>query len=191
MDKIEYKGHTIKIEQDRDPINPREDDNVGTMVIFGKYKYIGDKHDYRSPEALQEFFDENKDSVVYLPIYLYDHSGITISTSPFSCRWDSGQVGFIYATKAKVIEEYGAFSREAQEQAKGRLDGEVETCDTYIKGEVYDYTIDGELCDDSCGGFHGFDWEDNGLLEYARNAIDCAINREQEAIEFVNRYFAT
>ena len=39
------------------------------------------------------------DKYVILPLYLYDHSGITISTGPFSCPWDSGQVGWIYAPK--------------------------------------------------------------------------------------------
>ena len=28
-----------------------------------------------------------------LPLYLYDHSGITMNTTGFSCPWDSGQVG--------------------------------------------------------------------------------------------------
>ncbi len=44
---------------------------------------------------------------VILPLYLYDHSGITMSTGAFSCRWDSGQVGWIYAEKKKFIEETG------------------------------------------------------------------------------------
>lgn len=39
------------------------------------------------------------DKYVILPLYLYDHSGITISTEPFSCPWDSWQVGWIYAPK--------------------------------------------------------------------------------------------
>lgn len=30
-----------------------------------------------------------------LPLYLYDHSGITMNTTGFSCPWDSGQVGWI------------------------------------------------------------------------------------------------
>ena len=34
-----------------------------------------------------------------LPLYLYDHSGITMNTTGFSCPWDSGQVGWIYAFK--------------------------------------------------------------------------------------------
>lgn len=34
--------------------------------------------------------------VLLMPLYLYDHSGITISTSEFCDPWDSGQIGFIY-----------------------------------------------------------------------------------------------
>ena len=44
---------------------------------------------------------------VILPLYLYDHGGITMSTGAFSCSWDSGQVGWIYAEKKKFIEETG------------------------------------------------------------------------------------
>ena len=44
---------------------------------------------------------------VILPLYLYDHSGITMSTGPFSCPWDSGQVGWIYASKKTFIDETG------------------------------------------------------------------------------------
>jgi len=41
-----------------------------------------------------------------LPLYLYDHSGITISTGPFSCPFDSGQVGFIYCSLQKARENW-------------------------------------------------------------------------------------
>jgi len=45
---------------------------------------------------------------VILPLYLYDHGGITMSTNPFSCPWDDGgQVGWIYASKQKFIDETG------------------------------------------------------------------------------------
>jgi hypothetical protein len=37
---------------------------------------------------------------VILPLYLYDHSGITMSCGPFSCPWDSGQVGIIKCSLA-------------------------------------------------------------------------------------------
>jgi intein/homing endonuclease len=38
-------------------------------------------------------------------------------------------------------------------------------------GDVYQYYI--EETGDSCGGFYGDDFENNGLLEYAKNSIDC------------------
>ena len=41
---------------------------------------------------------EQMDGMVILPLYLYDHSGITMNTCGFSCPWDSGQVGWIYAS---------------------------------------------------------------------------------------------
>jgi len=44
---------------------------------------------------------------VILPLYLYDHGGITMSTGAFSCPWDSGQVGWIYAPKKTFIDETG------------------------------------------------------------------------------------
>ena len=45
---------------------------------------------------------EQMDGMVILPLYLYDHSGITMNTCGFSCPWDSGQVGWIYADKAMI-----------------------------------------------------------------------------------------
>ena len=33
---------------------------------------------------------EQMEGMVILPLYLYDHSGITMNTTGFSCPWDSG-----------------------------------------------------------------------------------------------------
>ena len=46
MDTIEYKGYKINIEQESDPLNPREEDfdcNIGTLVAFHKRYDLGDK----------------------------------------------------------------------------------------------------------------------------------------------------
>jgi len=37
--------------------------------------------------------------IVLLPLYLLDHSGLSISTSDFCDPWDSAQVGWIYTDK--------------------------------------------------------------------------------------------
>lgn len=93
---------------------------------------------------------------VILPLYLYDHSGITMNTRGFHCPWDSGQVGCIYASYDEVKENYGSCSSENVDKAHELLQGEVETYDYYIRGNCYGFTLecDGEEID-SCWGFLG------------------------------------
>ena len=82
-------------------------------------------------KALTEWQEAN---VAILDLYLYDHSGITIRTSPFSCPWDSGQVGFIWVTKA-CCEDQGV----AWENAANYLESEIKQLDMYLTGDVWGY----------------------------------------------------
>jgi hypothetical protein len=162
------KKYEIKIEHDDDPMNPRTEwDNLGTMICFHKGYNLGDKTDYKSSdyeswEELKDAIIENEGEVIILPLYLYDHSGITISTSPFSCRWDSGQIGYIFVSKDKIKKE-GIDEDEVVEYLKN----EVKTYDQYITGDVYRYAIyEIETCSlghthknyvEGCGGYYGED----------------------------------
>jgi hypothetical protein len=122
---------------------------------------------------------------IMLPLYLYDHSGITISTGPFSCPWDSGQIGYIYVAIKDVLKEYNRkiMSNKLRKQVIDIMRSEVNSYDDYLTGSVYGYMIEpaneeNEIeCDDSCWGFLGCDHETSGLLEMAKNSIDCAINQ--------------
>lgn len=99
---------------------------------------------------------EESGRFVMLPLYLYDHSGITMSSAPFSCPWDSGQVGWIYADCETVQKEYGEVTAETLEKARCVLSGEVETYDYYLTGQCYFFQLfEGETEVDSCGGFLG------------------------------------
>lgn len=55
-----------------------------------------------------------KDKVAILPLYLYDHSGLTMSTNDFGDRWDSGCVGFIYMDKDTAMKEIGMAGDEVR-----------------------------------------------------------------------------
>lgn len=46
-----------------------------------------------------------KKHFVILPLYYYSHSGESISTTPFSCPFDSGKCGYIYARIGQSEEE--------------------------------------------------------------------------------------
>ena len=176
MSALETKdlgNYRIKIFQDESPESPRTSmDNLGTMVCFHRRYNLGDKHDYDHNdysdwEEMKMAIDKNEDALIILPLYLYDHGGITMSTSPFSCRWDSGQVGFIYVSKKKVREEYGVkrISPKVAEKALKVLEGEVETYDQYLTGDVYGYRVykvttcelgeEHEEEVDACWGYYG------------------------------------
>ena len=189
------KKYIYKIEQDNNPDSPREWDNFGKMVCFHNRYNLGDKHNYKSNDY--DGWEEVKEQLikdgakVILPIYMYDHSGITISTAPFGCRFDSGQVGFIYCT-AKDMESDGMAGTIDEDRAIVLLKGEIETYDSYLRGEVYGYRIfEQEVCDkghtheeqlDSCWGYYS---EEDATAEaeslvryYERTATEVAIQRE-------------
>jgi hypothetical protein len=148
--------YTYTIEQDEVFESPREWCNLGTMACFHKRYRLGDEHNL-SIEEVQEIAD-SKD-YISLPVYMYDHGGITINTTGFSCPWDSGQLGIIFVSKEKVKEEYGVkrISSKMYKRIEQYLKNEVATYDQYLRGDVYYYVIkdeDGEIVD-SCGGFYG------------------------------------
>ena len=79
-----------------------------------------------------------------------------MSTSTFSCPWDSGQVGWIYAGADKIKEAYGEVTPETVEKAKSLLESEVKCYDYYLTGQCYGYQLfEGDTEIDSCWGFLG------------------------------------
>jgi len=178
IDTVEYKNYKIKIHSDENPESPREWDNLGTMICFLSTYDLGDeKTDYfqKDVNIFEDWRKVNEDRLVILPLYLYDHSGITMSTTRFSCPWDSGQVGWIYAFTKDIVEEFGKkrMSEALKKKAENILQREVEAYDDFLTGNVYGYVIetDEEEHLDSCWGFYG-DPEKSGLLEYAKSFID-------------------
>lgn len=149
--------YTVKVYFDNLAENPRTlYDNLSTMICFHRRYDLGDKHNMDIDEA-QEFF-KRKD-IIALPLFLYEHSGITISTSAFSCQWDSGQVGFIYVEKEKIREEWKVkrISKKLHDRIVEIMQAEISEYDDYLTGQVFYYTVENENGEhiDSCGGYYG------------------------------------
>lgn len=185
------KNITIEVVQDSDPESPRKWDNLGVMVCAHRRYSLGDEdglskvvsfiRENVSDASLENIgFDESdlpsvekalllSGKAVVLPLHLYDHSGITISTSPFSCSWDSGQVGFIYVPKEVVLKEFGWKQMSAKRTLKiaKALNSEVVVYDQYLTGDVWGFRVNAEGEEsDSCWGFYGSDPVTNGILEH-------------------------
>lgn len=186
VDEKRIGKYKIEVIQDESPSSPREDDNLGTMVCFhGRYD-LGDKHNYKSGDyngwdEMEKSIIKNENVGVILPLYLYDHSGITISTSPFSCNWDSGKIGFIFISKEKMLKEYGGkiVTQTLKDKVEGYLKSEIEIYDQYLTGDVYGYRVsevttcseghEHETEIDSCWGYYGQEecmLEGVGIVEY-------------------------
>lgn len=182
----EYKGYTIKIEHDEYLFDPRDNSNIGKMICFhGRYS-LGDRHDYKhkdysSWEELEKQLIKDFRNDLILPLYLYDHSGITMNTTGFGCRWDSGQVGFIIVDREGLKECCGInrITKLNKDKILQWLEGEVEAYDRYIRGECYLYNIldeDGEEVE-SCRGYD----DEEDCLEEAKGVIDYMVKNTEKA----------
>ncbi len=174
IETIEKNGYRLDIDYDQDAENPRTAwDNLGILYI--PHPPRGCSMSDREADAA-----DAAAAPVVLPVYILDHSGIAISETPFACPWDSWRAGCIYATKDKLISEYGQDTPETREKAKNCLRGELQEYAEYVSGNVYGYTItrksDGELVY-SCGGFYG----EEGL-KYIKELFDDFI-KEQYKID--------
>ena len=185
-DVVEFKGFHINIWYDPHPIDPRaEFDNLGTVVCWHTKYDLGDKHSFETPNKFLKIINRSK--IVMLPIYMYDHSGITIRTYPFSCPWDSGQVGWIYADRKKCREEFGwkLMTKARIGLIETILKNEVEVLDNYLTGWVFGYTIEpidessDLVCQDSCWGFFG-DGDIVLAIAEAKLSINCVLEENHE-----------
>lgn len=127
------------------------------------------------------FWDLLDKYAIVLPLYLYEHSGITMNTTGFSCRWDSGQVGMIAVSRETVRNEWKVkrIGPKLEKKIREYLRGEVEAYDMELRGDVYYYCIeteDGELID-SCGGCYG----DDHFIEEVKSAIERYLKNHQVA----------
>ena len=125
---------------------------------------------------------ERHANIVALPLYLYEHSGIAMSTTSFNDRWDSGQIGWIYTDKETVLSHGGKIQsskghlikiteRNWKEGAYQNLKEEVKIYDMYLQGQVYGIVIeeyDSDLKEfdeiDSCWGFYDDGYDEEKIL---------------------------
>ena len=206
--------YTLRVEQDDMAYSPRDWDNVSTMICWHRHYNLGDKHDYDDSfefllgvarevgiytDEMEDMSNEEimtelrkDDSVCIIPLNLYDHSGISISTSngyPYNDRWDAGCVGYAYITKKKAMEELYVTDETWRARARERIDAEVEDYDKYLRGDVYGYILEKEVvveekcpcCGkviktytemeevDSCWGYYGTCLEENGIGDECSN----------------------
>ena len=153
----------LVIEQDQFPEDPRSWDNLGTMLCCHREYQLGDCNSNReteeqlaeicreygkSDEEIDEmtFAEEvrfilDQDNVCGLPLYITDHSGISMQTYRFDA-WDSSFVGLIFVEKDFYLAQ-SCLKDEKNWKAKAKktLESEVEIYNDFLEGNVYQWTL--------------------------------------------------
>jgi hypothetical protein len=186
-------------------------DNLCTMLCFHNRYNLGDtdsllrkkgfnydSDDYDSWEEMEKAIIKENDIAIILPLWLYDHSGLTISFGR-TCSWDSGQVGFILVDKATIRKEYSCkrISKKLLLKVEEILKNEVKEYDSYLRGDVYDlnqYTISDEYMSEIESENIDIDEIDIDMLEEVESCsnyigeswLDDAINN---SISYLNKKY--
>ena len=129
--------------------NPREDWNLGIMALFHRRFSLGDKNTspaggMLSPEGARAVEKNStcptagggSEPCIVVPVYGYEHGGFAVNTTGFSCPWDSGRLGIIYAPYSRIRELYGRerITAALLEKARRSLVAEVEEYNRYLQG---------------------------------------------------------
>lgn len=146
---------TSKIVQDTDPINPLKDnDNTGIYFVTAHRRYTFGELSFTDGERAKEQVEYllSKGKSFEFPIYMYDHSGCTISMTPFSCPWDSGRIGSVIVN----AKEFGNPDMDEATARKIAL-SMIEEVDQWLTGEVYGFQVLNEFGEivDCCYGYFG------------------------------------
>lgn len=179
-------GFDVNILVSHDTENPLEWGNATLLTAHRRYTFGGDKLPFDA-NSIEEAFDWHLDGkgltrrdVIWLQVYLYDHSGLALSDTPFGDPWDSGQLGYIYESRADIRAEYHVqrISAKREQSVLERLRHTLQLLEHWANGDVYAWEI--PALDEYGGGFYGWDHDASGLVEYATDAINTHLRQQRQ-----------
>ena len=207
-DKYEHEGVEVQIHYDHDPAStPRDWDNLGIMYCWHPNYDFGDEQftrsDHESIEAVYRYVREDCKAIgPVFPLFIIDHSGVSMRTGKAieaklsdadvearnrfigdDAGWDTSWVGFIYTTKQRQD-----LIGTPDELLGECLEGEIETYDQFLTGDVYGYIV-GEQTpfEDSCWGYYGIE-DAKAQANAAAEGVARSLKREQkEAAHWAER----
>lgn len=125
---------------------------VSTIVGYPFYVLPGTVGEDREPmlAKVRRFTAARFGSQVVLPLYLLDHSGLAVNTTGFGCPWDSGQVGWVFDTAARVAE--CGWEERSVAELEAALVEEVAEYNSWLSGDVWGVVVtdvhDGVITDE-------------------------------------------
>ncbi len=141
-----HAGRQVEIHQDVDAESPRDMfDNLSTLVGWHRRTTVGDKkvEPCTEKELRAQVRAEGDTVLAILPLHLYEHGGMSVSTGAYSDTFDSGQVGWAYVTRSRA-KRMGCTGRKyGKAWLEKAIRSEVRDYDSYLTGAVYGFIIRG------------------------------------------------
>jgi hypothetical protein len=164
MIQLQIGNETLTIEHDDYCTSPRKDYRLSTFYFSNHNNEAKGFRFEESYDSITHFLEEGPKEIqkhsdeiaVILPVYKYEHSGVVFATTPFSCPWDSGLIGFAVVTKKEARESFQCknITKKIVTIIKSLVEGELETFSNWANSNCYGFRleVDGEETE-SCGGF--------------------------------------
>lgn len=174
-------GNTgFRIHEDNDNHFLYEDfmDNKCFTLAGYSRNYNLNETDISKPDSLnelKEIIEEKYNVLAILPLYMYEHSGVALSTTDFGDRWDSGCIGFVFMT----TEQGKELEISTQEKAEDWIKNGIKQWNKLNNESMYSvefFTVDKCNC---CSHIteNSVDWI-NGLFDE---------DLEQEIISYIGK----
>ena len=223
-EKFTHAGLEVELfyEEDGEFADPRDSDNIGTMFCWHPNYTLGDEQfpsdalpEFESMEAVESYLIEDRGAVAVLPLYLLDHSGISMSAgapSPFdnprvssdhhgnALGWDTSHVDYIYTTRERIEELCGPprdgdefycpadWTGTPREWIEHGLDVEIRYYSAWLEGSVLGYVVRDHEDNvlESCGGYVCIGETD---IEHLRSEAKTAAECERDTGPCIERKF--
>jgi hypothetical protein len=188
MNITETTTHRLIIERMDKPDNPYDNGTLSRIAHWHSRYQLGGDAGRRLPlgfdsgaAAFTATIGQKTTDLIVSPLFLYNHGTLMLSLNPFPSEpWDSGQVGYLYTTKAAIRARFGVtrITYPIRQAAWDVMTNELANYNAYLRGDVYawrwesrqDYptpTAWDQWIDDPLDtqDFHdyGTDWRNNGL----------------------------
>lgn len=186
---MEVKKYQVAIEQSSDVEDP-----CGAWDMLGKILCFHPRHKFGHDEGFtKESFDvymKDNPEDFYFPLYMYDHSGVTISLTPFNDRWDSMQIGYVWVKRDEAEKEFGSqlevdkdsLTRPLQLRVKVLecIQNDVKSVDMWLTGDVWNFIVTDENGDvvESGNDIYGRDYAEQEGKEALKQLEAEAIRKQ-------------
>lgn len=125
-----------------DNIFSKDNEYLLSRFLVGKSNRYFNGHGLIDDELVSD--EQQNDVLCVRPLFMFAHSGIALSHEPFSCVWDSGQVGVHAVFKSDLLKAGFNESDLTPAFANTILDSELISADAYVRGYLYGVTIEDE-----------------------------------------------